>query len=128
MKSRGHTQFQNQFDAVDSATPFDLMGSGKISPMTTHAAGPQLVAKKKIYKHTNATSTMSLPPGLVTPTPATMNSHMSMPMAPQMSMVRRPSFSMIHTDSGVEATLTALVMMLMTKGESMPTCWKKVVP
>lgn len=37
-----------QFEAVDSATPFARMGRGKISPMTTHAAGPQVEAKKKM--------------------------------------------------------------------------------
>jgi hypothetical protein len=30
------------------------MGRGKISPMTIHAAGPQVVAKKKILMQMNA--------------------------------------------------------------------------
>lgn len=31
------TQFQNQFEAVEIATPRERMGRGKISPITTHA-------------------------------------------------------------------------------------------
>ena len=41
-------QFQSQLEAVESATPLDRMGIGKISPMTTQAAGPQVEAKKKM--------------------------------------------------------------------------------
>lgn len=41
-------QFQNQFEAVERATPLLRMGSWKISPMTTHAAGPHVLAKKKM--------------------------------------------------------------------------------
>jgi len=36
--------FQSQFEAVESATPRDLMGRGKTSPIRTHAAGPQVEA------------------------------------------------------------------------------------
>lgn len=42
------TQFHSQLDAVDKATPRDRIGSGKTSPITTHAPGPHVVAKKKI--------------------------------------------------------------------------------
>lgn len=35
-------QFQNQFDAVESATPLDRMGNWNSSPMTTQPAGPQV--------------------------------------------------------------------------------------
>jgi hypothetical protein len=42
------TQFHSQLDAVESATPRDLIGNGKISPITTQAPGPQVVAKKKM--------------------------------------------------------------------------------
>jgi hypothetical protein len=42
------TRFHAQFQAVDIATPFALIGSGKISPMTAHAAGPQVKAKKNM--------------------------------------------------------------------------------
>ena len=34
--------YQNQFEAVDRATPFDRIGSWKISPITTHAAAQAL--------------------------------------------------------------------------------------
>jgi hypothetical protein len=36
-------QFQNQFEAVEMATPLERMGSWKISPMMTHPAGPQVL-------------------------------------------------------------------------------------
>ena len=39
-------QFQSQLDADDMAIPFARTLSGKISPMTTHATGPQVEAKK----------------------------------------------------------------------------------
>lgn len=42
------TVFQSQLDAVDKATPRERMGNGKISPMTIHAPGPQVDAKKKM--------------------------------------------------------------------------------
>lgn len=45
-------QFQNQLLAVLKLTPFARIGSWKISPMTTQAAGPQVLAKKKTYKQT----------------------------------------------------------------------------
>ena len=54
---RGHkrlTQFQNQLDAVERPIPRDRMGSGKISPMTTQAAGPQVEAKKKMLMQMKA--------------------------------------------------------------------------
>ena len=37
-----------QLEAVERPTPRERIGSGKISPITTHAAGPQVVAKKKM--------------------------------------------------------------------------------
>ena len=53
--------FQSQFDAVESATPRDRIGSGKISPMTTHAPGPQVVAKKKMKIAMKATCALTAP-------------------------------------------------------------------
>jgi len=47
IKSKGNS-YQSQLDAVDRATPRDRIGSGKISPITTQAAGPHVVAKKKM--------------------------------------------------------------------------------
>ena len=35
--------FQSQFEAVDSPTPLERIGSGKISPTTTQAQGPQVL-------------------------------------------------------------------------------------
>ena len=40
--------FHSQLEAVDRATPRERIGSGKISPMTIHAPGPHVVAKKKM--------------------------------------------------------------------------------
>jgi hypothetical protein len=40
--------FQSQLEAVESATPRERIGRGKISPMTIHAPGPQVLAKKKM--------------------------------------------------------------------------------
>lgn len=56
MEKRGFTygvmtammQFHSQLDAVDRPTPRDRIGRGKISPITTQAPGPQVVAKKKM--------------------------------------------------------------------------------
>lgn len=42
------TVFQSQLEAVDKATPRERIGSGNISPMTIHAPGPQVEAKKKM--------------------------------------------------------------------------------
>jgi hypothetical protein len=38
--------FHSQFEAVERPTPRDRIGSGKISPMTIHAPGPHVEAKK----------------------------------------------------------------------------------
>ncbi len=42
--------FHSQLEAVDRATPRLRMGSGKISPMTIQAPGPQVEAKKKMNR------------------------------------------------------------------------------
>ena len=75
------TKFQNQLDAVDKATPRARIGSEKISPMTTHAAGPQVEAKKKMYRQTNTIRHMEAAwdPGAAVPTMATMYSQINMP-------------------------------------------------
>lgn len=52
--SVGLTQFQNQFDAVESPTPRERIGRGKISPTTTHAEGPQVIAKQDMFKQIKA--------------------------------------------------------------------------
>jgi hypothetical protein len=41
-------QFQSQLEAVERPTPRLRIGMGKISPITTHAPGPQVEAKKKM--------------------------------------------------------------------------------
>jgi hypothetical protein len=40
--------FQSQFEAVESPTPRERIGRGKISPMRPQAPGPQVEAKKKM--------------------------------------------------------------------------------
>jgi hypothetical protein len=40
--------FHSQLEAVERATPRDLMGRGKTSPIRTQAPGPQVEAKKKM--------------------------------------------------------------------------------
>ena len=48
-------QLRSQLDAVVMERDFARTLRGKISPVTTHAQGPQLLAKKNIYIHTKAT-------------------------------------------------------------------------
>lgn len=48
------TQFQNQFEDVDSPTPRDRIGNGNNSPMTIHAPGPQVAAKNEMLKQMKA--------------------------------------------------------------------------
>ena len=48
------TQFQNQLDAVERPTPRERIGSGKISPTTTHAEGPHDIAKQDILRQMKA--------------------------------------------------------------------------
>ena len=53
------TQFQNQLDDVEIPTPRERIGSGKISPMTTHAHGPQVAAKNEMLKQMKATMALT---------------------------------------------------------------------
>ena len=48
------TQFQNQLDAVERPTPRERIGRGKISPTTTHAEGPHVIAKQDILRQMKA--------------------------------------------------------------------------
>lgn len=43
-----------QLLAVDNATPFALIGRGKISPTSTQEPGPHVVAKKNMKMQINA--------------------------------------------------------------------------
>lgn len=59
--------------------------SGKISPVTTHATGPQELAKKKMYRHTKAMAVRCagrLVVPAVVPTMATMYWQIVIPVAP----------------------------------------------
>lgn len=65
----------------------------------------------------------------VTPTMATMNWQTTIPRAPQRRSGRRPILSMAQKATGVEQTLTMVVIMLVRKGFLIvPRVWKKVVP
>ena len=67
--------------------------------------------------------------GSAVPMMATMNWQMTMPRAPQMRSGRRPNFSIVQKEIGVEQTLTRVVMREMRKGlEMVPRDSKKVVP
>ena len=98
--------------------------------MTTHAPGPHVVAKKKIYMQMK--EIMAETAGLevsVTPMMATMNSHTTMPKAPQIMIVLRPNLSMIQNEIGVEQTLTKVVIRLIKNGLLIVPSWvKNVVP
>lgn len=54
--NEGHTVFQSQLEAVDRPIPRARMGRGKISPMTTHAVGPQVAAKHAMARQMKAIS------------------------------------------------------------------------
>jgi hypothetical protein len=87
------------------------MGSGKISPMTIQAPGPQVEAKKKMKMAMNAIWALTAEMLLarlspfafrwewlnptVTPMMATRNWQINMPKAPQTKRGRRPSFSTV---------------------------------
>jgi hypothetical protein len=44
-------QFQNQLEAVESATPRDRIGKGKTSPMTTHLNnGESVIASSGMFQ------------------------------------------------------------------------------
>ena len=95
------TQFQNQLEAVDNPTPRLRIGSGKIYPITTQAAGPQVAAKnmmlmqmKAIMAFTAELLCFSTRPA-VTPRMPTMNWAIIMPAPPKMRIFRRPSFSIM---------------------------------
>ena len=98
----GLTQFQNQLDAVERPTPRDRIGSGKISPMTTQATGPQVEANMLMFMQINAIIADvadllfgSVPWVLpaVTPTMPTMYWEMTIPVPPKMRRLRRPTRS-----------------------------------
>ena len=129
------TQFQNQLDEVEIPTPRDLIGRGKISPMTTHAHGPQVAAKKEMLKQMNAImaetaagSFLDFLPA-VTPMMPTMNCMMTIPEPPMMRILRRPKRSTVQKEMGVEQTLTRVVTREMRKGFLIvPREVKKTVP
>ena len=107
-----------------------LVSRADLCDIPTQAPGPQVEANKKMYKqvktmrHFEAASL----PSLTVPTMAMRNSQTSMPAAPSIRSIRRPNFSMVQKEIGVEPTLTAVVIIAMTKAFLIPTVLKKVVP
>ena len=129
------TQFQNQLDEVEIPTPRALIGRGNISPITTHAHGPQVAAKKEMLKQMKAiiaeTAAWLFFEGLpaVTPMIPTMNCMMTIPAPPMMRILRRPKRSIVQKEMGVEQTLTRVVIREMRKGFGIvPSEVKKTVP
>jgi hypothetical protein len=65
----------------------------------------------------------------VTPMIATMNSHTTIPKAPQIMIDRLPKRSMIQKEIGVEQTFTKVVIKLIKNGLLIvPSAVKNVVP
>lgn len=107
-------------------------------PITIQAAGPQVVAKTDIFKQIKAImarvalgfagwSAVFFP--AVAPIAPTMNCMMTIPAAPKMRMGRRPIFSTMTNEAGVESTLTSVVTREIRNGSLMePNCWKKTGP
>lgn len=142
--------FHNQLEAVERPTPRDLMGSGKISPMTIQAPGPQVEAKKKmkmamkeicaltaeillaresvfVGSDGSGMSWVRLNP-TVTPTMATMNWQTVMARAPHTNRGRRPKRSTVQNERGVEQTLTSVKISEIRNVFSMaPVDWRKGV-
>lgn len=112
-------QFQNQLDEVERPTPLERIGRGKISPITTQAQGPQVVANMKMLMQMKAimadtADRLLLPSGFSLPAVApiipTMYCAMTIPIPPKIRRLRRPIRSTIQKESGVEQTLTRVVM------------------
>jgi hypothetical protein len=117
-------QFSNQLLAVVRLKHFARAFSGNSSPVTTHATGPQELAKKKMYMHTKAMDAFCDERSVAgepvaseaVPTEPTMNWQTHMPIAPIRSRPRRPSLSTRYKPGSVEATLTEFVITWMMKG------------
>lgn len=106
--------------------------------MTIQAAGPQVVAKTEMFKQMKAImarvaaglagwSAVFLP--AVAPMAPTINCIMTIPAAPKTKMRRRPIFSTMMNEAGVESTLTRVVTRPIRNGLLIePNCVKKTGP
>lgn len=133
-------QLRSQLVAVVMLRDLARVVRGKISPVTTHARGPQVLAKKKMKMQTKATavccpaifltkmSPFSRWPVDKVPQTATMSCETHMPMAPVRRRGRRPHLSMAKRPGMVETTLMAEVIMAMVKPLETPEFWKYRVP
>ena len=78
---------------------FARVRRGKVSPMTTHAKGPQVMAKEAM--NMQAATIMTMPElvysvgGRAVPTAAKMSSQVACQRAPAIMGVRRPTRSMM---------------------------------
>lgn len=109
-----------------------LVLSGKVSPMTTQANGPQVMANDAMKKH--AETIIRVPAtgfsvgGRAMPTEAKMSSQVACQQAPTIKGMRRPKRSTIQRPGKVVMTLTAPRISWMRMGSSMPADWKIVAP
>ena len=110
--------------------PFARALSGKISPVTTQAQGPQVAAKKAMYKHTKATRAelAAFWSGKAVPIEATKTCETLIPTAPANRRGLRPHDSTRYNPGTVQTTLTTEVIIVVTNGFPIPEFWKNVVP
>lgn len=87
-------KLKSQFVAVVMERALARSLSGKSSPVTTQATGPQEQAKKKMYMQTNEMRILlATREAVVIPTIATTNWAIHIPIAPMRRRLRRPIFS-----------------------------------
>ena len=104
----------------------------KLSPITTQANGPQVMAKEAM--NMQAATIITIPElsysvgGRAMATAANINSHIDCQSAPANSGMRRPSLSMRYSPGNVVTTLTAPRMSWIRSVSSIPADWKIVAP
>jgi hypothetical protein len=106
--------------------------SYKLSPMTTQANGPQVMAKDAM--NMQAATIMTMPElsysagGRAIATAAKIRSHIDCHRPPVINGIRRPSLSMRYKPGKVVTTLTAPRMSWTKRGSSIPADVKMVAP
>jgi hypothetical protein len=107
-------------------------GSYKLSPMTTQAKGPQVIANEAM--NMQAATIMTIPElsysagGRAIATAAKIRSHIDCHRPPAIKGIRRPSLSMRYKPGKVVTTLTAPRMSWTKRGSSIPADVKMVAP
>jgi hypothetical protein len=106
--------------------------SYKLSPMTTQAKGPQVMAKDAM--NMQAATIMTMPElsysagGRAIATAAKIRSHIDCHRPPAIKGIRRPSLSMRYKPGKVVTTLTAPRISWTNRGSSIPADVKMVAP